>query len=197
MTDLFSPLVERACRVAVMSHQKQLRNGSDSPYISHPVAVAMLLLRAGFDKDALLAAALLHDVLEDTDYTPTRLRDEFPAQVCDWVEMLSERKLDDNGQKRPWRDRKSKHSERIRVAPWECRAIVLADKLHNLGSMEYDFNNRESVWERFNAGPKEVLNYHRDIVAAAESNAIPLKPLAEECRELINRLALRITDRSL
>jgi guanosine-3',5'-bis(diphosphate) 3'-pyrophosphohydrolase len=191
MTVLFSPLVERACRVAVISHQKQFRKGSELPYISHPVAVVLLLLRAGFDDDEVLAAALLHDVLEDTDYTPTQLRNEFPAQVCDWVEMLSERKLDANGKKNSWRDRKSEHIERVRIAPMECRAIVLADKLHNLGSMKYDFNNGDSVWERFNAGPKEVLKYHRDIVAAAESNATSLKPLANECQELINQLELQ------
>ena len=60
---LFSPLIERAMRVAACNHRHHHRKSSDLPYITHPAGVALILLRAGFDDEELLAAALLHDVV--------------------------------------------------------------------------------------------------------------------------------------
>lgn len=190
MTPLFSPLVERALRVAAKAHRGQNRKQTDLPYISHSVAVAMILQRAGFDDDAILAAAILHDVVvEDTPFSAEQLAAEFPPDVAEFVAVLSEKKLDDAGNKRSWHDRKRDHIAVVATAALAPRAIVLADKLHNLCCVLLDLENGEPVWDRFNAPRDEFLDYHRKMVAAAAGNDTQLDPLADECRLVLQQLA--------
>ena len=184
---LFRPLVERAMRFAAKAHRHHHRKGSDLPYITHPAGVAMLLLKAGIDDDEILAAALLHDVVEDTEHTLEMLAAVFPPRVVQLVAALTERKHDHDGRKRSWQDRKDEHLRHIAAEPWEARAIVLADKLHNLGSMVVDLEAGEDLWSRFSASPERVLWYHREMIAAAEQNDPRLSKLASECRTLIER----------
>lgn len=185
---LFSPLVERAMRIAAKAHRHHHRKGSDLPYITHPAQAAMILLRAGIDDDEILAAALLHDVVEDTEHTLEMLAADFPPKVVQLVAAMTERKHDHDGRKRTWQERKDEHLRHIAAEPWEARAIVLADKLHNLGSMVVDLDHDEDLWSRFNAPPDRILWYHREMVAAAEQGDPRLAELACECRTLIDRL---------
>ena len=185
---LFSSLVERAIRIAAKAHRHHHRKGSDLPYITHPVHAAMILLRAGINDDEILAAALLHDVVEDTDHTLELLAAEFPPKVVQLVAAMTERQHDHDGRKRSWQERKDEHLRHIAAEPWEARAIVLADKLHNLGSMIVDLENGQDIWSRFNASRDRVLWYHREMIAAAEQGDDRLKALASECRVLVQRL---------
>lgn len=186
--DLCSPLVERAMRFACRAHRDQQRKATDLPYISHPAGVALILARAGFADDSLLAAALLHDVVEDTVVSLERLGEEFPQPVLDYVAALTERKRHPDGTKRSWRTRKEEHLAHVTDAPLEVRAIVLADKLHNLSAMLYDLEAGTELWDRFNASPRDVLWYHRTMVASVVQGDERLQRLAVECRELLQRL---------
>lgn len=185
---LFCSMVERAMRVAARAHRTQHRKASDLPYISHPASVVMLLLRAGIDSEEILAAALLHDVVEDTDVSLDELHEQFPPQVVQLVMAMTERKQNDAGQNRSWQDRKEEHLVQIASANWEARAIALADKLHNLGAMLVDHHSGEEVWTRFNAPREKVLWYHREMIAAAEQGDTRLTILASECRQLVEQL---------
>lgn len=189
MPPLFSPLVERALRIAAHHHRRQVRKQSDVPYLTHPAGVALILARAGFTDETILAAALLHDVVEDTDYTADQLAAEFPPQVTEYVTALTEQKLDEAGTGRPWQVRKQEHIARIAAAPLAARAVALADKLHNLGTMLYDLDRGEDVWQRFNAPPDKVVWYHGSMIAAAEQHDPELKHLAGCCRNVLERLA--------
>jgi (p)ppGpp synthase/HD superfamily hydrolase len=192
MTDrsptFFSPLVERAMRTAAGWHRNDVRKATDTPYITHPASVAMILIRAGFTDDCLLAAALLHDVVEDTDCTLDELADEFPTAVVEYVTALSERKLDEDGEKIAWKVRKEEHLKEAAAAPLAARAIVLADKLHNLATMCYYLDSNSDLWSRFNASPADILWYNRTMVSRSAGEDESLQPLAEECRRLIARL---------
>lgn len=187
---LFSPLMERALRVAAVAHRGQLRKSSNVPYLAHPLAVAMILCRAGFDDETVLAAAMLHDVVEDT---PTSLHDlagRFPDAVLRIVDALSENKTDASGAARPWIDRKTEHVEEIAAATTEAKAVVLADKLHNLQSMLHDRDELgEAFWNRFNAGKEQVLWYHRAMLEAAADDDPRVARLQAECRALLQELA--------
>ena len=188
---LCSPLIERAFRIAAKAHRHHHRKGTDLPYITHPAHAAMILLRAGIHDDEILAAALLHDVVEDTDCSLAALAAEFPPRVVEFVAAVTERKRDDSGQKRSWQERKTEHLEHIAAASWEARAITLADKLHNLGSMVADLDRGADLWSRFNAPPDRILWYHREMVAAAFQEDVRLALLAEECTKLVEHLATR------
>ena len=184
----FSPLVERALRVAARAHRQQTRKASDVPYVSHLAGVTLILCRAGFSDDAVLAAALLHDAVEDTDYTMEMLAADFPPDVAAWVAAATERKRDEYDRPRSWEDRKREHLDQVAAAPLEARAIVLADKLHNLGSMLYDRAAGEPLWERFNAPRERVLWYHREMVERAAGDDARLSGLATACRDMLARL---------
>lgn len=184
----YTPVVERALRLAAAAHHGQTRKSTDTPYFSHPAAVALILAGQGFADEAVLAAALLHDVVEDTAVTAAQLRAEFPPPIPEYVAALSETKVAADGTKRPWLDRKREWVARIVASPVEVRAIALADKLHNLTTIALDLSAGADVWPRFNAPREQVLAFHRTLVDQAGHGDPRLEALADRCRELISRL---------
>jgi guanosine-3',5'-bis(diphosphate) 3'-pyrophosphohydrolase len=188
MSELYSPLLERAIRTASEFHQSQPRKGSSLPYISHPAAVLLILQRAGIDDERILAAAVLHDTVEDTACTFEFLEERFPPEVVAWVRETSEQKIDAEGVDRSWLDRKREHLAHASRATPEARAIILADKFHNLFSMLYDLQQGESIWKRFNASAEHVLWYNREMIAAISGDDPRIKPLQQAAADTLARL---------
>ncbi|MBX3092355.1 MAG: bifunctional (p)ppGpp synthetase/guanosine-3',5'-bis(diphosphate) 3'-pyrophosphohydrolase [Cryobacterium sp.] len=120
-------LVERAYRAAERAHNGQFRR-SGEPYITHPVAVAQILADLGIGP-VTIAAALLHDTVEDTEYTLERVREDFGdeiAMLVDGVTKLDKLKYGDSAQAETVRKMVVAMSKDIRVL-----VIKLADRLHN------------------------------------------------------------------
>ena len=120
-------VVERAYQVAEKAHLGQTRKSGD-PYITHPVAVAQLLADLGIGP-AGLSAALLHDTVEDTDYSLEQLKLDFGdeiAMLVDGVTKLDKVKFGENAQAETVRKMVVAMSKDIRVL-----VIKLADRLHN------------------------------------------------------------------
>jgi (p)ppGpp synthase/HD superfamily hydrolase len=180
--------MERAWRIAGLAHAGQKRKATDIPYLVHPAAVALILQRSGFADENLLAAAILHDVVEDTDWTLAQLADQFPAEVLEIVDVLTEKKHDDAGRKRPWGVRKQEKLERIKDASVESRAVWLADKRHNLETMAFDHVDDPDFWSRFSAPKEQLLKSYRDGIEAARHGDSRLEHLAEECLKILGEL---------
>ena len=176
-----SPGLERALRWAATWHQGQVRKGSGVPYVQHPMAVALILDRLGFPEDVVIAG-LLHDVVEDTDATLDEVGAAFGPAVAEVVGHCSEVKLDAAGRKRPWIDRKRDHLEALATATAEAKAVILADKLHNLLSLRFDLEEGRPVWSRFNADRAQVLWYYRATLDRCGTGDPRLERLARECR---------------
>jgi len=120
-------LIERAYATAEQAHRGQNRK-SGEPYITHPVAVAQILADLGIGSKTL-AAALLHDTVEDTEYTLDMLRADFGDEVAmlvDGVTKLDKLKYGDSAQAETVRKMVVAMSKDIRVL-----VIKLADRLHN------------------------------------------------------------------
>ena len=120
-------LIERAYAVAERAHSGQKRR-SGEPYITHPVAVAQSIAVRGIGAKTI-AAALLHDTVEDTEYTLDELRDQFGdeiAMLVDGVTKLDKVKYGDSAQAETVRKMIVAMSKDIRVL-----IIKLADRLHN------------------------------------------------------------------
>ena len=180
---------EKALRLAAVGHCDQTRKGSDTPYIEHPMAVALILDRSGFEEDVVIAG-LLHDLVEDTGIPLDMLRDAFGEDVANIVAFCSEEKLDVEGRKRPWIDRKRDHLEAMSRANDAVRAVVLADKLHNLLSIKLDIQlDGGAVWDSFNAGRDQVLWYYGAMIDACHSEDPRLIRLLGECRGLLSEVA--------
>ena len=99
-------LVDRAYRVAEEAHRGQVRNSGD-PYIVHPLAVACILVELGMDSECI-AAGLLHDVVEDTDWTLPQITKEFGQTVAKLIDGVT--KLG----KIPYSSREEQQAENIR-----------------------------------------------------------------------------------
>jgi guanosine-3',5'-bis(diphosphate) 3'-pyrophosphohydrolase len=121
-------LVLRATSFAAQKHREQRRKGVDAaPYINHPIALAQILVEEGHVRDAVVvAAALLHDTIEDTNTTYQELRGQFGSEVADVVAEVTDVKwLEKTSRKRLQVARASQSSKRARL-------IKLADKIANL-----------------------------------------------------------------
>ncbi|WGW13827.1 bifunctional (p)ppGpp synthetase/guanosine-3',5'-bis(diphosphate) 3'-pyrophosphohydrolase [Saxibacter everestensis] len=126
-------VVRRAYEVAAAAHRGQRRKSGD-PYITHPIAVATILAELGMTPDTL-AAALLHDTVEDTSYTLDQLRAEFGdeiAMLVDGVTKLDKLNYGDAAQAETVRKMVVAMAKDIRVL-----VIKLADRLHNARTWRY------------------------------------------------------------
>ncbi|SIO45523.1 HD domain-containing protein [Singulisphaera sp. GP187] len=186
--ELMSFGLERALRWGAVAHDGQFRKGVKTPYFEHVVGVAMILDRLGFE-EAVVIAGLLHDVVEDTEATLDQVRERFGDEVARTVEACSEIKTDAQGRKRPWIDRKRDHLKALAGAPLEVRAVILADKLHNLLSMACDLEEGRPVWSLFNASRADLLGYYRATIDLVGVGDPRLQRLAERCRQLLDGLA--------
>jgi (p)ppGpp synthase/HD superfamily hydrolase len=183
-TELMTVGLERALRFAAVRHQGQTRRGCDAPYVEHLLGVALILDRLGFDDDVVVAG-LLHDVVEDTDATIEEVEASFGPAVAALVEHCSEQKTDAEGRKRPWIDRKRDHLDAFAAAPILARAVLLADKLHNLVSIELDLREGRPIWSHFHAERSQVLWYYRTSIDRLGSGDPRIERLAGRCREVL------------
>lgn len=135
--------VREALEAAHRAHAGQIRNGSGGmAYVEHPRAVAELLAEQDY-ADETLAAALLHDVVEDSEMTVEGLRSQFGPPIAEIVAALS-----DDESIEPYRDRKAEHRERVLAAGGEALAIYGADKLNNLTNLHRAHAAEGSAVER-------------------------------------------------
>ena len=140
-----SPLVKSALEKARSAHRGQTRNGSGGmPYIEHPIAVAALLGENDYG-DEVLAAALLHDVVEDSETTLDELRQLFGEPVAGMVGALSDDESMDS-----YRERKAEHRERAAAADGDALAIYGADKLTNVKTLRAAYESEgDAVRDEF------------------------------------------------
>jgi (p)ppGpp synthase/HD superfamily hydrolase len=138
-------LIQEALETARKAHAGQIRNGSGGmPYIEHPVAVAELLRENGF-ADEVLAAALLHDVVEDSETSVEDVRERFGEPVAGLVEALTDDETID-----PYERRKEEHRRQVAAAGPDALAIYAADKLTNIAALRKAYANQgEAVGEEF------------------------------------------------
>lgn len=161
---MYSSIVERALHAAIAAHEGQSRKGdSASPYVTHPMHVALMLARFGLDDD-VIAAGLLHDVVEDCpSWTLERVQAEFGAHVAGIVGQLTEDKS------RSWAERKQTAIEKVPHMSPEAASVKACDKLHNLHSLVDQLRaapDAESVWAQFNGGRDRTLQASHDLVEA-------------------------------
>jgi hypothetical protein len=130
--DVDVELIGRAYDVAAQCHQGQKRRSGD-PYITHPVAVAMILAGLGIADDQMLCAAILHDTVEDTPYTLAELRHDFGPAVARMVVGLTA--LD---RLRGWPDYEVRQvMATIESADTRVVTMKLADRLHNMQTVQF------------------------------------------------------------
>jgi (p)ppGpp synthase/HD superfamily hydrolase len=167
---MFDPGIERAVRAAAIAHAEQTRKGSKLPYITHPVHVAMILVRVGASSTTV-QAGLLHDVVEDCkEWTLERLESEFGAEVTAIVAELTEDKT------KSWEERKLAAAEKATTMSAEGALVKAADQLHNLKALEESLESAsdpEEVWAHFNGGRTATIEMATRLLEALTGRVDP------------------------
>ena len=160
---MYSPLVESAIAFAIRSHAGQERKGQPGvPYVVHPIHVGMLLARHGA-RPPVVAAGILHDVMEDSGVGRDDLARAFDEEVAAIVVEVSEDKS------RTWEQRKLRTIEKIATMSDGARAVTAADKVHNLADLQRLLSERgEEVWQLFRRGREPTLDYYRRVLEQLE-----------------------------
>ena len=125
-------MLDEVLKFATKAHGDQKRKYTGDPYIVHPIAVAEIVKTVPHT-DAMIAAALLHDVVEDTPVTIEQIKDKFGSEVAELVGWLTDISRPENGNRKT---RKSLDRDHSANAPAEAQTIKLADLIHNTESIE-------------------------------------------------------------
>lgn len=166
-----SEIIEKAYCLARDAHKNQRRR-SGEPYIMHPVAVAKILFKLGMDNECIVGA-LLHDVVEDTDYDIDYIKKEFGeviALLVDGVTKLGQIPLSTREEVQAENIRKMfiAMNEDIRVI-----IIKLCDRLHNMRTLEHmpEYKQREKSLETLE-------------IYAPIAHRLGIRPIKEELEDL-------------
>jgi (p)ppGpp synthase/HD superfamily hydrolase len=152
-------LVRRAYAFAEAAHRGQRRKDGCA-FIAHPVRVARLLAGRGYDEE-VLAAALLHDVVEDTSVSLADVRARFGPRVAELVASVTE------NHDLPASERRSAYRDRLRRSSHAARAICAADKVCNLADLR-EAARSEQVLARFEGGLDGQVAHHSAALSMLE-----------------------------
>lgn len=160
-------ILDKAIIFAVKAHSGDVRKGTETPYIVHPMEAAAIVATMTNDRE-VMAGAVLHDVVEDTEFSIKDIKREFGDYVAALVGAESEDKREDLPAEETWKIRKQETIEHLKQASLEEKMITLGDKLSNIRAMYRDYLAvGDRLWERFNQKDKnEHAWYYRSIVGA-------------------------------
>lgn len=162
-------LLDRAIVFAVKAHHNTERRGKGFPYIVHPMEAVEVVATITPDQE-LLAAAALHDTIEDTDVTVEQIRAEFGDRVANLVHSESDRLVEGLSEAESWRDRKQEAIDRLAVAPHDAKIVALGDKLSNMRAIWRDYQVKgDELWKIFHVTDKELHEWHYRGLAASLS----------------------------
>lgn len=157
-------LITRATVFAAKAHDGARRKGSGMPYILHPMEAACIV-SAMTRRSDLIAAAMLHDVLEDTPVTYEELREEFGEKIADIVRMETEDKT------KSWQERKGRTIEKLPFRDDSVKMVTLGDKLSNMRATYFDYKIiGDQIWQRFRVTDKKLHAwYYHGLLKGFES----------------------------
>jgi guanosine-3',5'-bis(diphosphate) 3'-pyrophosphohydrolase len=168
-------MLSDAIAFAADAHKGQTRKDSGLPYVTHPLEVMVLLIRHGVRDEALLSAAVLHDVVEDCGISVAEMTERFGAAVTDIVTALSK------APGLPAAERKQRALEQLRSGPPGAKTVKMADRLSNLLDMERISWSTEK---------KSAYLREADEIAAIGQGELPA--LADELRRVAAAQRVRI-----
>ena len=149
-------LLDKAIIYAVKAHAGTERRGKGFPYIVHPMEAMEIVSTMTSDQE-LLAAAALHDVVEDTDITVEEIRAEFGDRIASLVAAESDAVQEGVSEEESWRSRKEQGIRRLQGASRDVKIVALGDKLSNMRAIARDFALQgASFWNIFHVkDPRE------------------------------------------
>lgn len=166
---LETALLDRAIIFAVKAHHNTERRGKGFPYIVHPMEAVEIVATITKDQE-LLAAAALHDTIEDTDVTVEDIRREFGNRIAELVHAESDQFTEGVSEEDSWHDRKKAAIDRLAKAPHDAKIVAMGDKLSNMRAIWRDYRNiGDQLWQIFHVKDKASHEWHYRGLAASLS----------------------------
>ena len=164
---LNTELLDRAIIFAVHAHAGTERRGKGYPYIVHPMETVEIVATMTADQE-LLAAAALHDTVEDTDVTVEQLKAEFGERIASLVADESDVMPEGMTEEASWHQRKQTAINRLSKASHDAKMVALGDKLSNMRAIARDYAEiGDALWNRFHAkDPKDHEWHYRGLADA-------------------------------
>ena len=164
-------LLDRAIVFAVQAHHNSERRGKGFPYIVHPMEAVEIVATITPDQE-LLAAAALHDTIEDTDVTVEQLRAEFGDRIANLVHAESDQingeLFNGENEEETWHARKQAAIDRLAKAPHDAKIVALGDKLSNMRAIWRDYQVKgDELWKIFHCSDKAAHEWHYRGLAAS------------------------------
>ena len=173
---LNTDLLDRAVVFAIRAHAGTERRGKGFPYIVHPMEAVEIVATMTNDPE-LLAAAVLHDTVEDIDVTVEQLRAEFGERVASLVAAESDEPHEKRDSIDNWRARKQTAIDRIAAGSRDAKIVALGDKLSNMRAIARDYAIQgDKLWSIFHSNDRKDHEWH-------------YRGLAESLRELQDTFA--------
>ncbi len=164
-----STLLDRAIVYAVKAHHNTERRGKGFPYIVHPMEAMEIVATMTADQE-LLAAAALHDTVEDTDVTVDDIRREFGDRIADLVHSESDQFEEGVSEEDSWHDRKQAAINRLMSASHDAKVVAMGDKLSNMRAIARDYAMQgDTLWNIFHVKDKASHEWHYRGLASALS----------------------------
>lgn len=153
-------VLDEAIIFATKAHAGTERRGKGFPYIVHPLEAVAIVATLTSDQE-LLAAAALHDVLEDTDVTEEQLREKFGERVTKAVVAESEVPMEELSLEASWHQRKEAAIRRLAGASHDSKIVAMGDKLSNIRAIDRDHDELgDELWKRFHAADPSEHEWH-------------------------------------
>lgn len=157
---LDTELLDRAIIFAVHAHAGTERRGKGFPYIVHPMEAVEIVATMTPDQE-LLAAAALHDTVEDTDVTIDQIREEFGERIASLVASESDTFEEGVSEEDSWHSRKRAAIERLANASHDAKIVALGDKLSNMRAIARDYSMQgDSFWNLFHSKDPKDHEWH-------------------------------------
>ena len=170
---LDTDLLDRAIVFAVKAHHNTERRGKGFPYIVHPMEAVEIVATITADQE-LLAAAALHDTIEDTDVTVEQIRAEFGDRIAELVHSESDQVdgvlFDGQNEEETWHARKQAAIDRLAAASHDAKIVAMGDKLSNMRAIWRDYQVKgDALWTIFHVKDKASHEWHYRGLAASLS----------------------------
>ena len=166
---LDTELLDRAIIFSVKAHHNTERRGKGFPYIVHPMEAVEIVATITPDQE-LLAAAALHDTIEDTDVTVENIRREFGDRIADLVHAESDQFTEGVSEEDSWHDRKQAAIDRLAAASRDAKIVAMGDKLSNMRAIWRDYRLKgDELWKIFHVTDKAAHEWHYRGLAASLS----------------------------
>jgi (p)ppGpp synthase/HD superfamily hydrolase len=192
----YSDVVNHALAFAAKHHDRQVRQGTRLPYLTHPANVAIILTRYGCDERTVVAG-ILHDLVQDSvreghsrETLEQRVGEKFGSDVVEVLLASTYRRTDDDGIELSQEEKRSDYLDRLGAGNVSALWVAAADNVHNANTILWDLRRTvdpNSVWSRFSAGKSATLQWYRDVVSRLDEVGFT-EPIVQELRAVVAEL---------